>query len=100
MFRKRPSPAVGEIEDRHVEHEHGVMSVRASSKKGAHSAPEIVFTLFGFHFDFRTSPTLTGPAACYHQAVVGFASASFEGEKKSGVSSARSLNFQGLNRLT
>jgi hypothetical protein len=34
------------------------MSVRASSKKVAQPAPEIVFTLFGSHCDFRISPTL------------------------------------------
>jgi hypothetical protein len=44
MFRKRASPTVGEIEDRHVEYQHGVVSVRASSKGFAQRAPEIVFT--------------------------------------------------------
>jgi hypothetical protein len=44
MFRKRATPAVGEIKDRHVEYEHGVVPVRASSKGFAQRAPEIVFT--------------------------------------------------------
>jgi len=52
MFRKRAPPAVGEIKDRHVEYEHGVVSVRASSKGFAQRAPEIVFTSFVFHCDF------------------------------------------------
>jgi len=49
MFRKRAAPAVGEIKDRHVEYEHGVVSVRAWLKNLAPRPPEIVFTLFGFH---------------------------------------------------
>jgi hypothetical protein len=43
MFRKRATPSVGEIKDRHVEYEHGVVSVRASSKGFAQRASEIVF---------------------------------------------------------
>ena len=42
----------------------------------------------------------SGQAARHHQAVVRFVSAPFEGGKKSGVLSAGSLNFQGLDRLT
>ena len=60
IFRKRAPPAIGEIKDRHVKYEHGVMSVRAPSKNLVLRVPEIVFTLFGSHFDFRMSPTLTG----------------------------------------
>jgi len=71
----------------------------APLKNPAHRAPEIVFALFRFHCDFRI-PNANGPAACHQQAVVGFVSASFEGEKKSGVSSAGSLDFQGFDRLT
>ena len=44
MFRKRATPSVGEIEDRHVKDEHGVVSGRASSKGFAQHPPEIVFT--------------------------------------------------------
>ena len=43
---------------------------------------------------------VSGHADRHHQAVVRFVSASFEGGKKSGVSSVGSLNFQGLDRLT
>jgi hypothetical protein len=50
IFRKRASPAVGEIKGRHVEHEQGVVPVRASSKEVAHPFSEIVFTLFRFHW--------------------------------------------------
>ena len=35
------------------------MPVGASSKDLVQRAPEIVFTLFGFHCDFRMSQTLT-----------------------------------------
>ena len=49
MFRKRAVPAVSEIKGQHVEHEHGVMLVRTSSKGFAQRVPEIVFALFGFH---------------------------------------------------
>src|SRR3984893_7322487 len=52
MFRKRAAPAVGEIKDRHVEYEHGVVPGCAWSKNLAQPAPEIVFTLFRFHCDF------------------------------------------------
>jgi hypothetical protein len=61
MFRKRPAPAVGKIKDRHVKYEQGVVSGCALSKNVAQPAPEIVFTLFGFHCDcFLT--TLAGPS--------------------------------------
>ena len=60
IFRKRAAPAVGEIKDRHVKYEHRVVPWCARSKELAQPAPEIVFTLFGSHFDFRMSPTLTG----------------------------------------
>jgi hypothetical protein len=49
IFRKRAVPAVDEIKDRHVKDEHGVVPGRAWSKDLAQSAPEIVFTWFGFH---------------------------------------------------
>ncbi len=49
MFRKRAAPAVGEIKDRHVEHEHGVVPAHGSSKNLAQGAPDIVFALFDFH---------------------------------------------------
>jgi len=52
IFRERAAPAVGEIEDRHVKDEQGVVPGCAASKKIAHSAPEIIFTLFGFHGEF------------------------------------------------
>ena len=51
MFRKRAVPAASEIKGQHVEHEHGVMLVRASSKGFAQGVPEIGFALFGFHRD-------------------------------------------------
>jgi hypothetical protein len=51
IFRKRAAPAVGEIKDRHVEYEHGVVLVPASSKKLAQRVTEIAFALFGFHCD-------------------------------------------------
>ena len=47
MFRKRALPAVGEIKDRHVEHEYGVMSARASAKNSLQLFSETLF--FGFH---------------------------------------------------
>jgi hypothetical protein len=49
IFRKRAAPAVGEIKDRHVKYEHGVVPGCACSKELAQPAPEIVFMLFGFH---------------------------------------------------
>jgi hypothetical protein len=49
IFGKRAAPAVGEIKD---EYEHLVVPIRARAKEIAQSAPEIVFTLFGFHCDF------------------------------------------------
>jgi hypothetical protein len=51
MFRKRAGPPVSEIKARNVEHEHGVVSARASSKGFAQRVPEIVFALFGCHCD-------------------------------------------------
>ena len=51
MFRKSAVPAVSEIKGQHVEHEHGLMLVRASSKGFAQRVPEMVFALFGFHRD-------------------------------------------------
>jgi hypothetical protein len=44
MFEKGAAPPVGEIEDRHVKDEHGVVPVRAPSKRFARHPPEIVFT--------------------------------------------------------
>ena len=52
MFRKCAAPPVGEIKDRHVKYEHLVVPTRARATEIAQSAPEIVFTLFGFHCDF------------------------------------------------
>ena len=60
------------------------MPVCASSKDLAQGSPEIIFTLCGFHCDFGLSPNANGPAACHHQAVVGFLSASFEGGRNCG----------------
>jgi hypothetical protein len=51
MFRKCAAPPVGEIKDRHVKDEHGVVPWCASSKGFARHPPEIVFTRFGFHCD-------------------------------------------------
>jgi hypothetical protein len=50
MFRKRAVPPVSEIKTQNVEHEHGVVSVRALSKGFAQRVPEIVFALFGCHW--------------------------------------------------
>jgi len=60
VFRKRAIPAVGEVKDRHVKYEHGVVPPDASSKNVAQLAPEIVLKLFRFHGDFRMSQTLSG----------------------------------------
>jgi hypothetical protein len=49
---KRAAPAVGKIEDGLVKYEHLVAPARARAKEIAQSAPEIIFTLFGFHCDF------------------------------------------------
>ena len=74
------------------------MPLPTSSKKPAQPIFRIVFTLSGFHCDiFCASPMLTKPAACNHETVVGFVSASFEGGKKSGVSGAGLLGFQVLD---
>jgi hypothetical protein len=83
VFRKRAAPSVGEIEDRHVKDEQGVVPGFARSKKVAYSVSEIVFTLSGFHADlyFSNANTL---AACHHVAVAGFWGAPFEGGRKSG----------------
>jgi len=79
IFGERAPPSVGEIEDRHVKNEHGVVPVRASSKKVAHSAPEIIFTLSSFHYGISCPSILTGLVAGHHVALAGFWSASFEG---------------------
>jgi hypothetical protein len=50
MFRKRAAPTIGKIEDRAVKPEHGIVTARLWSTNPAHSAPETVFALFGFHF--------------------------------------------------
>jgi hypothetical protein len=49
---KRAAPAVGEIKGGHVKCERLLVPTRARAKEIAQSAPEIVFTLFGFHCDF------------------------------------------------
>ena len=68
------------------------MPVRASSKKVAHSAPEIVFTLFGFHSEFVSFQTLSPRAIRHYAALAGFSAASFEGGRKSGGERGRLLN--------
>jgi hypothetical protein len=51
------APAIGEeIKDRHVKDEQGVVPGCASSKKVAHSAPEIIFTLSSFHYGISCTP--------------------------------------------
>ncbi len=57
------------------------MPVRASAKKVAHSAPEIVFTWFGFHCLPENSRRSSIPG---YETLAGFFSASFEGGRKSG----------------
>ena len=52
IFRKRAGPAIGEIKDRHVQDEHRVVPARPSLEEHAHSGPEIVLALFGFHTHF------------------------------------------------
>ena len=49
IFRKRAVPAVGEIKDRHVKHEHGVMPAWAAPKEFAQRPFEIRFVFSGFH---------------------------------------------------
>jgi hypothetical protein len=51
MFRKRAGPPVSEIKARNVEHQHGVVCARASSKGFAQRVPQIVFKLFDCHCD-------------------------------------------------
>jgi hypothetical protein len=51
MLRKRAVPPVGEIKARNVEHEHGVVLARASSKRFAQHVPKTVFTMFDLHCD-------------------------------------------------
>ena len=60
MFRKCAAPPVGEIKDRHVKDEHGVVPPCAWSKEFVGPTSEIVFTWFCFHCDFRMSETLSG----------------------------------------
>jgi hypothetical protein len=71
LFRKRATPAVGEIKDRHVKDEKGVVPGCASSEKVACSVSEIVFTLSGFHGDFYLS-NANRQEPCHHVAVAGF----------------------------
>jgi hypothetical protein len=52
IFGKRAAPAVGEIKGGHVKCERLLVPARARAKEIARYAPEIVFTLFGFHCDF------------------------------------------------
>jgi len=52
IFGKRAAPAVGEIKGGDVKCEHLLVPTRARAEEIAQSAPEIVFTLFGFHCDF------------------------------------------------
>ena len=66
----------------------------ASSEKVAHSGPEIIFTLFSFRYGISCTSNANGPAACYHVAVAGFWSASFEGRHKSGAERGRLLNWR------
>jgi hypothetical protein len=87
MFRKRAVPAAGEVKDRHVEQEHGVMLSCASSKNFACSASEIILKMFPVHADLYFC-NANRHAARHYAAVAGFCDASFEGAKKSGVSRA------------
>ena len=64
----------------------------ARSKKVAHSAPEIIFTLFSFHYGISCTSNANGLPAGHHLAVAGFCSASFEGGRKSGGERRRLLN--------
>jgi hypothetical protein len=52
IFGKRAAPAVGEIKGGHVKSERLLVPTRARAEEIAQFAPEIVFTLFGFHCDF------------------------------------------------
>jgi len=54
---------------------------RVSSKKVADSAPEIIFTLSGFHCLPENCRRSSSPG---YEALAGFFSASFEGGRKSG----------------
>jgi hypothetical protein len=51
IFCKRAAPAIGEIKDGYVEHEHGIVAMGAPSKKLAHPLSGIVLTMFRVHGD-------------------------------------------------
>ena len=87
MFRERAAPAVGEVKDRHVEHQHGVVAKGAPLSKFADPGSEIILTIFPVHGDlafFNGNSSAPGD----YPAVAGFCGASFEGQKKSGVDHA------------
>jgi len=48
--RKSPVPSVREVKQSHVEHEHRVVTPRASPKNPRQGPLGIVLKLFGFHF--------------------------------------------------
>ena len=49
MFRKCSAPTVGEIEDRHVQHEHGIVLWGSASNAFARAVSEIVLTILRVH---------------------------------------------------
>src|SRR5436305_9666379 len=59
--RKNPAPSVGEVKERHVEHEHRVVPVRTTSKYLAQAAPRRALVKLSFHFDilFASNPRHT-----------------------------------------
>src|SRR5439155_8323111 len=65
VLRKNPAPSVGEVKERHVEHEHGVMPAHTSSKHLAQAPPRRTLVKFCFHFDilFASNPRHTRAAS-------------------------------------
>jgi hypothetical protein len=49
MLGKRSAPTVSEIEDRHVQHEHGIVLSRSASDAVARAVSEIVLTILRVH---------------------------------------------------
>jgi hypothetical protein len=93
LFEENPAPSVGEVKERHVQQEHGIVPARTSSSKQlARAAPRSGLIQFCFHFDICLPATLDMARPHHHGAVGGFfnapqervASTSFGGGDKSG----------------
>ena len=83
-------PTAVEIKNRHVEHEHGVVSLRPWLKNDAQRAPEIVFALCVFRCLSKILDAVPSP---HHEALAGFFSAPFEGGRKCGRERGGLLEF-------